>query len=166
MDFYYHLCLFIFISSTAHSVIEATLSKDWLIEFHQPVEPQAAKRIAKRYAMVSRGPVRRPMRRQTLYSRSYVQVLKDQHLYHFIDLKPTHPQTRKKRDTVQEEFIQRHELVRFFSRNSIVRISRLFRSNEPFTKSRTVASNVAISQRAHRNTHHPPIPTFNISGIW
>ena len=63
---YYHLCLFIFISSTVYSAIEASLSKDWLIEFHQPVEPLAAKRIAKRYAMVSRGPVRQSMRTQTL----------------------------------------------------------------------------------------------------
>ena len=65
MDFYSRLCLFIFISSTLHSVIEATLSKDWLIEFHQSVEPQTAKRIAQRYAMVSRGPVRQSMQRPT-----------------------------------------------------------------------------------------------------
>jgi hypothetical protein len=37
--------------------------------------------------------------------------LNDERLYHFVDLKPTHPQTRKKRDIVQEEFIQRNELV-------------------------------------------------------
>jgi len=38
-------------------------------------------------------------------------VLADKHLYHFVDLKPTHPHTRKKRDIVQEEFIERHRLV-------------------------------------------------------
>jgi len=38
-------------------------------------------------------------------------VLADKHLYHFVDLKPTHPHTRKKRDIVQEEFIERHHLV-------------------------------------------------------
>ncbi len=38
-------------------------------------------------------------------------VLNDKHLYHFVDLKPTHPSIRKKRDVAQEEFIQRHELV-------------------------------------------------------
>ena len=38
--------------------------------------------------------------------------MKDERLYHFVDLKPTHPHTRKKRDLVQEAFIQRHELVR------------------------------------------------------
>jgi hypothetical protein len=37
--------------------------------------------------------------------------LNDERLYHFVDLKPTHAHTRKKRDIVQEEFIQRHELV-------------------------------------------------------
>lgn len=37
--------------------------------------------------------------------------MNDKHLYHFVDLKPGHPQTRKKRDIAQEEFIQRHELV-------------------------------------------------------
>jgi hypothetical protein len=43
-------------------------------------------------------------------------VLNDKHLYHFVDLKPTHPHTRKKRDTVQEEFIQRHHLVIIYIR--------------------------------------------------
>lgn len=38
-------------------------------------------------------------------------MLNDKHLYHFVDLKPTHPSIRKKRDVAQEEFIQRHELV-------------------------------------------------------
>ncbi len=38
-------------------------------------------------------------------------MLNDKRLYHFVDLKPIHPSIRKKRDVVQEEFIQRHELV-------------------------------------------------------
>jgi hypothetical protein len=38
--------------------------------------------------------------------------MNDQRLYHFVDLKPSHPQTRKRRDIVQEEFIQRNELVK------------------------------------------------------
>jgi hypothetical protein len=41
-----------------HSALQPVSTKDWLIEFHQQVPPEAAKRIAKRYAMVSRGPVR------------------------------------------------------------------------------------------------------------
>jgi hypothetical protein len=57
MGFYYELCLLTFILSTVHSIIPPAITKDWLIEFHQRVEPDAAKRIAKRYAMVSRGPV-------------------------------------------------------------------------------------------------------------
>jgi hypothetical protein len=57
MGFYYDLCLLTFILSTIQSTILPAITKDWLIEFHQPVQPNAAKRIAKRYAMVSRGPV-------------------------------------------------------------------------------------------------------------
>jgi hypothetical protein len=57
MDFYYALCLLTVVLSTAQSTILPAITKDWLIEFHQRVEPDAAKRIAKRYAMVSRGPV-------------------------------------------------------------------------------------------------------------
>ena len=57
MGFYYDLCLLTFILSTVQSTILPAITKDWLIEFHHPVEPNAAKRIAKRYAMVSRGPV-------------------------------------------------------------------------------------------------------------
>lgn len=57
MGFYYDLCILTFIISTIHSTILPAITKDWLIEFHQKVEPEAAKRIAKRYAMVSRGPV-------------------------------------------------------------------------------------------------------------
>ena len=80
--------------SNVYSTASSVSSKDWLIEFHQPVTAEAARRIAKRYAMVSRGP-----------------VIKDQRLYHFVDLKPTHPHKRKKRDVEQEEFIQRHQWV-------------------------------------------------------
>lgn len=106
-------------------------------------------------------------RRQPSKSRSSLQVLNDQHLYHFIDLKPTHAQTRKKRDTVQEEYIQRHELVRLPSPHTRPLVSSpLFRSNEPFTNFLTVASNVAISRRARQNTHLPAIRTFSINGIW
>jgi hypothetical protein len=57
MGFYYDLCLLTFIFSTVHSTILPAITKDWLIEFHHHVEPEVAKRIAKRYAMVSRGPV-------------------------------------------------------------------------------------------------------------
>jgi hypothetical protein len=57
MGFYYDLCLFTFIFSTVHSAIKPAITKDWLIEFHHQIEPDVAKRIAKRYAMVSRGPV-------------------------------------------------------------------------------------------------------------
>jgi proprotein convertase subtilisin/kexin type 2 len=112
MGFYYDLCLLIFILSTVHSTILPAITKDWLIEFHHRVEPNVAKRIAKRYAMVSRGP-----------------VLNDKSLYHFVDLKPTHAHTRKKRDVVQEEFIQRHELVkRAIHQIPHIRIKRGYRS--------------------------------------
>ena len=57
MGFYHDLCLLTFTLSTVHSIVLPALTKDWLIEFHHRVEPDAAKRIAKRYAMVSRGPV-------------------------------------------------------------------------------------------------------------
>lgn len=57
MGLYYDLCLLIFIFSTVHSNIKPVITKDWLIEFHNHIEPDVAKRIAKRYAMVSRGPV-------------------------------------------------------------------------------------------------------------
>ena len=57
MRFYYDLCLFTCILSAVHSTVLPALTKDWLSEFHQRVEPNVAKRIAKRYAMVSRGPV-------------------------------------------------------------------------------------------------------------
>lgn len=58
MGFYYDLCLLTCLLSTVHSTILPAITKDWLIEFHQPVEANVAKHIAKRYAMVSRGPVR------------------------------------------------------------------------------------------------------------
>ena len=58
MRFYTDLCLLTLTLSTVHSVILPSLTKDWLIEFHQRIEPEQAKRIAKRYAMISRGPVR------------------------------------------------------------------------------------------------------------
>lgn len=80
--------------SNVYSTASTLSSKDWLIEFHQPVSAEAARRIAKRYAMVSRGP-----------------LIKDEQLYHFVDLKPTHPHKRKRRDVEQEEFIQRHQWV-------------------------------------------------------
>ncbi|CAF1203000.1 unnamed protein product [Rotaria sp. Silwood1] len=112
MGFYYDLCLLTFIFSTIHSTILPVITKDWLIEFRQHVEPDAAKRIAKRYAMVSRGP-----------------VLNDKRLYHFVDLKPIHPLKRKKRDTAQEEFIQRHELVkRAIHQIPYIRMKRGYRS--------------------------------------
>ena len=57
MMFSYDLFLLTFTLSTVHCVILPAMSKDWLIEFHHRVEPDAAKRLAKRYAMVSRGPV-------------------------------------------------------------------------------------------------------------
>ncbi len=57
MGFYYNLCLLIFLFSTVYSNIKPAITKDWLIEFHHHIEPDVAKRIAKRYAMVSRGPV-------------------------------------------------------------------------------------------------------------
>ena len=59
MMFAYDLCLLTLTLSTAHGVILPAMSKDWLIEFHHRVEPDAARRLAKRYAMVSRGPVGR-----------------------------------------------------------------------------------------------------------
>ena len=80
--------------SNVFSTASTVASKDWLIEFRQPVSAEAARRIAKRYAMVSRGP-----------------VIKDERLYHFVDLKPTHPHKRKRRDVEQEEFIERHQWV-------------------------------------------------------
>ena len=43
--------------STVYANLKPASTKDWLIEFHNHVEPDLAKRIAKRYAMVSRGPV-------------------------------------------------------------------------------------------------------------
>ena len=49
--------------------------------------------------------------RNSLLDLELLKVLNDKHLYHFVDMKPTHPSTRKKRDVIQEEFIQRHELV-------------------------------------------------------
>ncbi|CAF1401090.1 unnamed protein product [Adineta ricciae] len=91
----YDLCLFICLLSNIYINVKSASTKDWLIEFHRPTEPEVARTIAKRYAMVSRGP-----------------VLDDKQLYHFVDLKPTHPQRRKKRDVIQEEFIQRHHLVK------------------------------------------------------
>ncbi|CAM4739986.1 unnamed protein product [Rotaria magnacalcarata] len=95
MSFYYDLCILSFIFSTAYSNVKPTITKDWLIEFHHHVEPDVAKHIAKRYAMVSRGP-----------------VLNDKHLYHFIDMKPTHRHTRKRRDVAQEKLIQQHKFVK------------------------------------------------------
>ncbi|UJR15379.1 hypothetical protein I4U23_002327 [Adineta vaga] len=95
MRLYYDLCLLIFLFANVYTNVKSTSAKDWLIEFHHQTEPEVAKSIAKRYAMISRGP-----------------ILNDKHLYHFVDLKPTHPHTRKKRDVVQEEFIQRHRLVK------------------------------------------------------
>ncbi|CAF1543589.1 unnamed protein product [Adineta ricciae] len=118
MGFYYDLCLLTFLFSTVHSTILPALTKDWLIEFHQHVEPEAAKRIAKRYAMVSRGP-----------------VLNDKRLYHFVDLKPSHPQTRKRRDIAQEQFIQRHELVkRAIHQIPHTRVKRGYRSPDELKK--------------------------------
>jgi hypothetical protein len=57
MGFIYDLCLLTFVFSTAYSNIKPANTKDWLIEFHHHTEPDVAKSIAKRYAMVSRGPV-------------------------------------------------------------------------------------------------------------
>ena len=57
MNFSIDICLFVFLVSTVYGNIKPVTSKDWLIEFHHKVEPDQAKRIAKRYAMVSRGPV-------------------------------------------------------------------------------------------------------------
>jgi hypothetical protein len=57
MGFYYDFCLLTFVFSTVYANIKPPITKDWLIEFHDHVQPDAAKRIAKRYAMVSRGPV-------------------------------------------------------------------------------------------------------------
>lgn len=56
MDIY----LFVFLLSavSVYGYVQPVNNKDWLIEFHRPVEHDLAKRIAKRYAMVSRGPVR------------------------------------------------------------------------------------------------------------
>ncbi|CAF1214953.1 unnamed protein product [Rotaria sordida] len=95
MNFSYDLCLLTFIFSTVYSNIKPTITKDWLIEFHHQIEPDVAKHIAKRYAMISRGP-----------------VLNDKHLYHFVDLKPIHPHARKKRDIAQEKLIQQHHLIK------------------------------------------------------
>lgn len=58
MNFSIDICLFVFLISTVYGNVKPVNSKDWLIEFHQNVQPEQAKRIAKRYAMVSRGPVR------------------------------------------------------------------------------------------------------------
>jgi hypothetical protein len=60
MRFYFDLCLLTITISTVQSIFSSPSAKDWLVEFHQRVEPDAAKRIAKRFAMVSRGPVRLP----------------------------------------------------------------------------------------------------------
>ncbi len=57
MGFYFDLCLLTFLISTVYCNLKPILTKDWLIEFHNNIEPDVAKRIAKRYAMVSRGPV-------------------------------------------------------------------------------------------------------------
>ena len=61
----YDLCLFICLLSNIYINVKSASTKDWLIEFHRPTEPEVARTIAKRYAMVSRGPV------GTLYSRVY-----------------------------------------------------------------------------------------------
>ncbi|CAF4671110.1 unnamed protein product [Rotaria socialis] len=114
MNFYYDLCILSFIFSTVYSNVQPTVTKDWLIEFHHHVEPDVAKLIAKRYAMVSRGP-----------------VLNDKHLYHFIDMKPTHPHKRKRRDVAQEQLIQQHELVkRAIHQIPHIRVKRGYRSAE------------------------------------
>ncbi|CAM4740900.1 unnamed protein product [Rotaria magnacalcarata] len=116
MNIYYGLCLFTFIFSTINSIILPAVNKDWLIEFHQRVEPEAAKRIAKRYAMVSRGP-----------------VMNDKRLYHFVDLKSINPQRRRKRDTAQEEFIRRNELVKeAIHQIPYIRAKRGYRSPDEF----------------------------------
>ena len=65
MDLLSYLCLLICTVSTVHSSLQPVSTKDWLIEFHQPVKAEAAKRIAKRYAMVSRGPVGRSIEQRT-----------------------------------------------------------------------------------------------------
>lgn len=57
MALYYDLCILTIIVSAVYSNIKPINTKDWLIEFHHQVEPDVAKRIAKRYAMVSQGPV-------------------------------------------------------------------------------------------------------------
>ena len=57
MGLSYDLCLLIFIVPNLQAIILSTTTKDWLIEFHDRTEPAAAKRIAKKYAMFSRGPV-------------------------------------------------------------------------------------------------------------
>jgi hypothetical protein len=66
--------------------------------------------------MVSRGPVGVFLVRNISLDFRWLKVVNDKHLYHFVDLKPIHPSTRKKRDVVQEEFIQRNELVRIFNK--------------------------------------------------
>ncbi len=72
MGFYYDLCLLIFILSTVHSTILPAITKDWLIEFHHRVEPNVAKRIAKRYAMVSRGPVEKNIFSRKIFIRNFI----------------------------------------------------------------------------------------------
>ena len=57
MSCYSNLYSFIFILLTVYSNLTPAFTKDWLIEFHARIEPDVVKRIAKRYAMVSRGPV-------------------------------------------------------------------------------------------------------------
>ena len=57
MDFCIDICLFVFLLSAVYGHVKPVNSKDWLIEFHQPIEHDLAQQIAKRYAMVSRGPV-------------------------------------------------------------------------------------------------------------
>ena len=59
MGFVSEFCLLTLTLSTIQSVMIPANTKDWLIEFHHRLEPEQAKRIAKRYAMVSRGPVSR-----------------------------------------------------------------------------------------------------------
>ncbi|CAF0928595.1 unnamed protein product, partial [Didymodactylos carnosus] len=82
-----------YLKPTAATSTQIPVTRDWLIEFHRKIEPNEVKRIAKRYGMVSKG-----------------SVLNDQKLYHLVDLKPIHH--RRRRDTTQEQFIQRHKLVK------------------------------------------------------
>ncbi len=172
MGFYYDLCLLTFILSTVQSTILPAITKDWLIEFHQPVQPNVAKRIAKRYAMVSRGPVCDILIEKSFFEIVvFHQVLNDERLYHFVDLKPTHVQTRKKRDIVQEEFIQRNELVIKTLFCLLERILIMRRLNELFIKFLMFVPNVVIilllnSKHRFQNINHQLIPIFNINGIW